>query len=173
MSVDDRLSFGEGPLGGPPPEEEPQGEPPGDRPNRAFLFIAIAMGGLILLGILALVAALAFWLPRQRQAQVASVTQTVAAMTQEAAAWTPTFAPSPTAVPATPTPTPLPTLTPAPTATATRVVSQETPTRLPTSTPRSTSGGTPTAGLGGFGTAAIAVGLVGLMFAVRKLRSSS
>ena len=56
MSSDDsdRLSYGEGPLGGPLPESEPemeQEETTGS--NRAFVFIAVAMGGLILLGILA------------------------------------------------------------------------------------------------------------------------
>jgi hypothetical protein len=145
------------------------------RPNRAFVFIAVAMGGLILLGILALVAALYFWLPAQRERQVAQVTNTVVALTMEAAAWTPTVTPSPTALPPTSTATPRPTETVAPTPTSTRVVSQETPTVGPTRTPTKAAsagegGTTPSAGLGGFGMAAIAVGLAGLMLAVRKLR---
>jgi len=143
------------------------------QPNRAFVFIAVAMGGLILLGILALVAALYFWLPAQRERQVAQVTSTAIALTMEAAAWTPTFTPSPTALPPTATPTARPTETVAPTPTSTRVVSQETPTTGPTQTPTravATGGTTPSAGLGGFGMAAIAVGLAGLMIAVRKLR---
>jgi carbohydrate-binding DOMON domain-containing protein len=143
--------------------------------NRAFVFIAVAMGGLILLGILALVAALYFWLPAQREQQVAQVTSTVVALTMEAAAWTPTFTPSPTALPPTSTPTPRPTETVAPTPTSTRVVSQDTSTAQPTHTPTKAAGAgpgetTPSAGLGGFGMAAIAVGLAGLMLAVRKLR---
>ena len=96
MSIDDRLSFGEGPLGGTSPEGQPEQPEPGRRPNRAFIFLAIAMGGLILLGILALVGALGIWLPRQKATQIARVTQTVAAMTMQAAAWTPTVMPSPT-----------------------------------------------------------------------------
>ena len=174
MSIDDRLSFGEGPLGGPPPEVEPEEAVEERRPNRVFIFIAIAMGGLILLGVLLLVAALVFWLPRQRAAQIASVTKTVDAMTLEAASWTPTFTPSPTTGPATGTPTPLPTRTPIPTPTATRVVSTQEPEGL--ATPTATAGwgadtDTPSAGLSVAGTAAIAVGLAGLMFATRKLRS--
>lgn len=178
MSIDDRLSFGEGPLGGASPESQPEQPEPGKRPNRAFIFLAIAMGGLILLGILALVGALGFWLPRQKATQIARVTQTVAAMTMQAAAWTPTVTPSPTFAPATWTPTPLPTWTVIATATATRVVKAEEPTAKPTATATKSkssewgSGGqTPSAGLGGLGTAAIAAGLAGLVFAVRKLRT--
>jgi carbohydrate-binding DOMON domain-containing protein len=178
VSIEDRLTFGEGPLGGTPPEMEPEEPEDGGKPNRAFIFIAIAMGGLIVLGVLALVGALAFWLPRQKEARIASVTQTVVAMTQVAAAWTPTSMPSPTVVLSTPTVTPLPTWTVEPTATATRVVTEDKLTTQPTSTPTrsaaadwTTGGTTPTAGLGGFGMAAIAVGLAGLVAAVRKLRS--
>jgi carbohydrate-binding DOMON domain-containing protein len=177
MSSDDRdrLSFGEGPLGGPFPEPEPEEEEVRARPNRAFVFLAIAMGGLILLGILALIAALTFWLPAQKEARIAEVTQTVAAMTREAAAWTPTFTPSPTPVPPTSTVTPRPTETLVPTPTATRVVSDGPPAQATPTSTRPTSADwdstTPPAGLGGFGTAAIAVGLAGLIFAVRKLRT--
>jgi hypothetical protein len=178
MSVDDRLSFGEGPLGEQPPEEEPEEEESeGRSSNRAFIFIAVAMGGLILLGILALIAALAFWLPQQKEKQVARVTETVVALTEEAAAWTPTATVEPTVVPSTPTPTTLPTWTPIPTPTATRVVGQTKEPTKPAATPTKSSsnwgGGdtTPSAGLGGFGATAIAVGLAGLVFAARKLRS--
>lgn len=167
---DDRLTFGEGPLGGLTPEPEPE---PERRPNRAFVFIAVAMGGLILLGVLALVAALTFVVPNQRQQREAAVAQTVAAATQQAAAWTPTFTPSPTAGP--PTATVIPTWTPIPTATATRVVSEEEKVAGPTATPTRSAGQewggtTPSAGLGGFGAVAIAVGLTGLLFSVRRLR---
>jgi hypothetical protein len=178
MSLDDRLSFGEGPLGGPSPEPEPEPEPEeGGRPNRAFIFIAIAMAGLILLGILALVGALTFIVPRQKDQRIASITQTIDAATAEAAAWTPTFTATPTTELPTWTPTAPATWTPIPTATATRVVSDQgdqgqlaatpTPTRASSADWGTT---TPAAGLGGLGTAAIAVGLAGLVFAVRKLR---
>lgn len=180
MSLDDRLSFGEGPLEGLPPEIEPEepAEGAARRPNRAFIFIAIAMGGLILMGILALVGALAFWVPQQKQRQVTQITRTVESMTAVAAAWTPTFTPSPTPEMPTWTPTSPPTWTPIPTATATRVVTDgEQAATEPTSTPTRSVvddwGGTttPSAGLGGLGAAAVAVGLTGLLFAVRKLRS--
>ena len=70
MSADDqdRLTFGEGPLGGPlddPDADVDAGAAP--RRNRAFVYIAIAMAGLILLGVLALVAAWRLWLPAQRE----------------------------------------------------------------------------------------------------------
>jgi hypothetical protein len=189
-SDDDRLMFGEGPLGGPlEPEEEPTPQPRA-RPNRAFIFIAIAMGGLILLGILALIAAWQIWLPARREQQLARITNTAVAGTMEAAAWTPTFTPSPTALLPTATVTLPPTETPVPTATSTKVVSSGTDAPLATLEPTqaalatvaaatkiasgASSGAptTPAAGLGGLGTAAIAVGLAGLVLAVRKIRTS-
>jgi type II secretory pathway pseudopilin PulG len=186
MSLDDRLSFGDSSLEGLPPEGEPEGNG-GGRPNRVFLFIAIAMGGLIVLGVLALIGALVFYVPQQRQQQAAAVTQTVQAMTQVAAAWTPTFTPVPTQQLPTWTPTTRPTWTPIPTATATRVVSGTGETPEPTVTPTQSalagwgapSSGTgtkpgattPPTGIGGFGMGAIAAGLTGLVFALRKLRS--
>jgi type II secretory pathway pseudopilin PulG len=181
MSLDDRLSFGDSTLGGVPPEVEP--EPAGDggagRPNRAFIFIAIAMGGLILLGVLALVGALTFVVPQQKARQAATITAQVVGLTQQAAAFTPTPSPMPTEALPTWTVTSLPTWTPIPTATATRVVQNNGPTPTNTATPTrsaATDWGAPTtttppAGLGGLGTAAIAVGLAGLVFAIRKLRS--
>ena len=181
MSLDDRLSFGDSTLGDLPPETPPE-EAGGGRPNRAFVFIAIAMAGLILIGILALVGALTFIVPRQREQQAAAVTQTIEAATLAAEAWTPTVTPSPTSQLPTWTPQ-APTWTPIPSATATRVVKTDgdaTPTNTATPTRSAAadwgagsapSTTTPSAGLGGFGAGAIAVGLAGLLFAVRKLRS--
>jgi hypothetical protein len=178
VSLDDRLSFGEGPSDPESPDDELE-ETSGDgrRPNRAFLFIVIAMAGLILLGILALVGALTVWLPRQKETQAARVTQTVDSLTRVAAAWTPTFTPSPTILPPTWTPTPLPTWTTAPTATATRVVQTVDPAQMTSTPTRAASsdwggGTTPSAGLGVLGTTAIAMGLAGLVFATRRLRSA-
>lgn len=176
-SDDERLSFGEGPLGGPLEPEYDQEDATRARPNRAFVFIAIAMAGLILLGVLALVAAWRIWLPARRAAQVAMATNTAVAITMEAAAWTPTVTPSPTALPPTVTATVRPTETPAPTPTFTKVVSTDKDTVQPTTAPTRAApvgdvGTTPAAGLGGLGTAAIAVGLAGLLFAVRKIRTS-
>ncbi|MBL7200512.1 MAG: hypothetical protein ISS56_10205 [Anaerolineae bacterium] len=173
MSLDDRLSFGESPLGGEAPQLEPE-EPRGRR-SRAFLFLAIAMGGLILLGILALVAAVMFVVPRQREQRAASITQTISAATQQAAAWTPTFTSVPIQEPTLTEALP-PTWTPEPTATATRVVGGGEAATRPAAGATATrsrdvgGGTTPAAGLGGFGAVSIAVGLSGLMFAVRKLR---
>jgi hypothetical protein len=177
MSTDDqdRLSFGEGPLGGPLPGPDADADADvSPRRSRAFVYIAVAMAGLILLGILALVAALTLWLPAQRGRQIAAVTATVSALTREAAAWTATPAPTATLMPPTATPTEAPTQTPAPTATSTRVVSDDRTlaTATYTPTPRTSTGdGTiPPAGLGTAGMAAIAVGLTGLLLVARKLR---
>jgi type II secretory pathway pseudopilin PulG len=147
------------------------------------------MGGLIVLGILALVGVLLFWVPRQRAQQEAAVTQTIQAMTQVAAAWTPTFTAVPTQPLPTWTPTTRPTWTAIPTATATRVLGEATPaaTATPTSSALADWGAplnggetgtkpgatTPPTGLGTFGMGAIAVGLAGLVIVMRKLRSGS
>jgi hypothetical protein len=191
MSLDDRLSFGDSNLEGLPPEGEPEGNQGGGGPNRVFLFIAIAMGGLIVLGVLALVFALMVVVPRQREQQAAAVTQTVQVMTQVAVAWTATFTPVPTQALPTWTATTRPTWTPIPTATATRVVAGDSESEsedvepVLTATPNalsdwgapanevSTKPGatTPPTGIGGLGMGAIAVGLSGLVFAIRKLRS--
>jgi type II secretory pathway pseudopilin PulG len=187
MSLDDRLSFGDSNLEGLPPEGEPKGSQGGGGPNRVFLLLAIAMGGLIVLGVLAVVFALMVVVPRQKQQQAAAVTQTVQVMTQVAAAWTPTFTPAPTQQLPTWTPTARPTWTPIPTATATRVLggTGETPEPTVTATqsiladwgaPSSGTGTkpgatTPPTGIGGVGLGAIAAGLSGLVFAIRKLRS--
>jgi hypothetical protein len=189
MSLDDRLSFGDSTLEGLPPEGEPEGNQGGGGPNRVFLFIAIAMGALIVLGVLALVFALTVIVPRQREQQAAAVTQTVQVMTQVAAAWTATFTPAPTQALPTWTPTARPTWTPIPTATATRVLSGDTEggfeelVLTPTSSALTDWGApasefstkpgatTPPTGIGGVGMGAIAAGLSGLVFAIRKLRS--
>lgn len=177
MSFDDRLSFGGGPLGGGLPPEEPPAEP-ADKPksNRAFIFIAIAMGGLILLGILALAATFLIVVPQRKQAAAQSLTKTVMAVTLQAESITSTPTSTPTLLPPTGTPTLPPTMTKAPTATATRVVRDEaTETPAPAAT-RQTSlewgadKKTPAAGLGSFGIVSIAVGLTGLILAARRLR---
>ena len=143
------------------------------RRNRAFVYISVAMAGLVLLGILALVAALTLWLPAQRERQVAAVTSTVSAMTRVAAQWTVTPASTSTPVPPTATPTQAPTQTPQPTATSTRVVTQEqleASQAAKTPTPVPLPGTTPAAGMGVGGIAATAAGLVVLLFFVRILR---
>jgi hypothetical protein len=145
--------------------------------SRAFVYVAVAMAGLIVLGILALAATLTVWLPAQRGRQVAAVTSTVSALTREAEAWTATPAPTATSVPPTATPTAEPTLTPVPTATSTRVVgADQVPPSLGglqatnTPTPVQLPATTPAAGLGAGGMAATAAGLFGLLFVARRLR---
>lgn len=183
MSLDDRLSFGGGPLGGLPPlgEGEPLQETPQEpkKRNLAATFLIIGMAGLVLLGVLALVATLVWVVPAQRRRMAMQATQTVEAATAIAQSWTPT--PEPTATRQLPTWTPTlpPTATPIPTATATRVVplegsGQAAPTPTATRRPTSADWGatTPQAGLGGFGITAIAVGLSGLIIAVRRMRKS-
>jgi type II secretory pathway pseudopilin PulG len=132
------------------------------------------MGGLIVLGILALIAAVTIIGPQQKERQLAAATQTILAATEEAAAWTPTPSPSPTQEP-TATETMVATWTPVVKATATRVVGgAETRAAADATATKSAAAGwgdtTPSAGLGGFGAVSIAVGLTGLMFAVRRLR---
>ncbi|MBN1933217.1 MAG: hypothetical protein JW934_01060 [Anaerolineae bacterium] len=179
MSLDDRLSFGGGPLGGLPPEaEQPQEAPQAPKKrNLGAVFLIAAMAGLVLLGILALVAAFVWVVPAQRQRAAMQATQTIDAATAIALAWTATPEPTSTTQIPTWTPTLPSTETPVPTATATRVVpvdsAQSTP--VPTAT-RLTSAdwgaATPQAGLGGLGIAAIAVGLGGLVVAARRMRKS-
>ena len=172
----DRLTFGEGPLewrlnGQEEGDVEAEAAPPAR--NRAFVYIAVAMAGLVLLGILALVAAVTAWLPAQRTQQMAAVTSTVSAMTREALAWTATPAPTSTPLPPTATPTLEPTQTPVPTPTSTRVVGADGPaSQAATSTPAlaQVPGTTPAAGLGVGGMAVTATGLLGLLFVARKLR---
>lgn len=178
MSLDDRLSFGGGPLGGLPPEDEQPQEAPQEAPKRNLgpILLIVAMAGLVVLGVLALVAALTWVVPAQRQKAAMQAAQTVDAATAIALAWTPT--PMPTATTAIPTwtPTSQPTFTVEPTPTATRVVPLDGgQTPIPTAT-RLTSvdwgASTPQAGLGTFGIAAIAVGLGGLVVAARRMRKS-
>jgi hypothetical protein len=178
MSADDqdRLTFGEGALGGPLPD--PDLDLDADAPpkrNRAFVYIAVAMAGLILLGILGLVFVLTVWLPGRQEAQMAAATAELQALTREAASWTATPAPTATPLPPTSTPTKAPTTTPLPTATSTKVVSDDKSITQATSTPVPTksAGGdssTPAAGLGSASLAAIGIGLAGLLFAARRLR---
>jgi hypothetical protein len=181
MSADDqdRLTFGEGPLGGPlddPDADADLADAPKKR-NRAFVYVAVAMAGLVLLGGLALVAALTLWLPAQREAQMVAATNTAQAIARIEAAYTATPAPTATPVPPTSTPRPTATPQPEPTPTSTLVVksgSADLATNTPTSAVTEAGGGgsgtTPAAGLGTAGLAAIAVGLTGLLVAARKLR---
>jgi type II secretory pathway pseudopilin PulG len=173
--MEDRLTFGEGPLGWSPDAQDPDADvdAPPRRSSRAFVYVAVAMAGLVVLGLLALVAALTVWLPAQRGQQMAAVTSTVAALTRQALVWTATPAPTVTPQPPTATPTLQATNTPVPTATSTRVVGRDpSPSQQATRTPTPVQfpGTTPAAGLGIGGMAATAVGMTGLLLVARKLR---
>ena len=180
MSADDqdRLMYGEGPLGG--PLDDPDADAAADAPpkrNRAFVYLALAMAGLVLLGVIALAFSLMVWLPQRNQRLSEAATAQVRSATQVALEWTATATLTPTPLPPTATATNVPTQTPEPTPTSTRVVSDDkTMGQTPALTPTSSSGvgggdkTTPAAGLGSAGLAAIALGLTGLVFVARKLR---
>jgi len=138
------------------------------------------MGGLVLLGILALVGVLTFIVPRQKTQVAAGHTQTAVAQATQVAAQALTPSPTTTATATTMmptwTPTPLPTWTTFPTPTATRVVKDgDTAARVTTDPTTTRSAGSPSgtmpdAGFGQMGTVAVAVGLVGLLLVARRLR---
>ncbi len=102
MSLDDRLSFDDEPFdSGLPPEVEPEEEAEPKQTNKTFIIIAAAMGGLIIIGALALVAALVFWVPQQREQKSDEVTATMAVIETQIAS-----EPTATLTPVLPTSTP-------------------------------------------------------------------
>jgi hypothetical protein len=145
--------------------------------NRLFVLIALFLVGLLVLGLLAIGGVVIIGsINRSQQAARPTFTPTLPPIAQA----TPTFPPIPTQVP---TNTPLPTVTP------TKVV-QDTPTLTgdetptPTWTPMVTStpvpGATPVGeettpdtGIGGLGAALAAIGLAGVLFFARRLRTAS
>ncbi len=175
-------------------ETSPEGGQPGG--NRTFIILIVAMGGFMLLSLIAIALYVMVVRPRQvaaRQTQVAQInaqnTQVVAALTQTAvaAAWTPTPSPTvpPTSTPvptSTPSPTPVivsqPPVSPSPTMdlnalglTATAVALTQgaiTPTPHATSLP--TTGFADEVGLPGLLLAALV--LVGVILLARRLRAS-
>ena len=178
-------------------EEEEAAEEEGA--NRTFIILVAALGGLLALGICAFVVWAFVLAPRMRadvetQNQIILATNTaIAAAGAEVGA--PEASPSPTATEA-PADTPQPTETRAPTATpeeptatpeeiaeaatatpeeaaeAATPTSMPVPTRRPTATPRPTVSeeGVPDTGIGTLGASALAVGLLVLLVAVRRLR---
>lgn len=145
--------------------------------NRLFVLIALFLVGLLVLGLLAIGGVVIFGsINRAQQAARPTSTPTLPAV----ALATPTFT-------LTPSITPSPTNTSLPTATPTRVV-QETPTPtgeetatpvpapIRTPVPGATPTGeetTPETGIGGLGAALAAIGLAGVLFIARRLRTAS
>lgn len=163
--------------------------------NRTFIILVGALGGLLVVG-LCMFAVWAFVIaPRmsndiEAQNQLTQATQT-AAVAAQAAGETATFeAPTDTAEPPAPSDTPKPTETKAPTAvpatpeaTSAEAATEGTPaaaastptetpnpiaTRRPTATPG--SGDVPNTGVGTLGASVLAVGLLFLLVAVRRMR---
>jgi hypothetical protein len=130
--------------------EEPQ--------NRRFIIAAAALGGLVVISLIALALYTFFISPRQEQQQATNATQTAAAQTSAALAQIPTS-----------TDTPLPTFTPTSTLppTSTPTLAPETATVTPEATRglilTPTPSGLPTAGF------ADEVGLTGLIFVALAL----
>jgi hypothetical protein len=145
--------------------------------NRLFVLIALFLVGLLVLGLLAIGGVVIIGsINRSQQAARPTFTPTLPAIAQV----TPTFPP---------TNTPIPTSTPLPSITPTKVV-QDTPTPtgnetatptlvvMPTSTPVSGAtpageGTTPETGIGGLGAVLAALGLAGVLFITRRLRTAS
>jgi hypothetical protein len=160
--------------------------------NRTFLYVAGGLAAVMLLAIIAIVVVALFGGNGENAAikatneaiafQNSLVTQTVAAMTQEANQPRPTNTP----LPPTYTPTPIPTFTPVPPTNTPTAVAQtpvpETPegggeaapveTETPEVTPTLGPGGgeLPPGGLGMWGAVTAAVLLVGIIVVVRRLR---
>jgi hypothetical protein len=144
--------------------------------NRLFVLIALFLVGLLVLGLLAIGGVVIIGsINRSQQAARPTLTPTLPAIAQA----TPTFTPSAT---------PLPTNTLEPTLTPTKLV-QDTPpltgdetatptwTPMPSATPvpGATPVGeetTPDTGIGGLGAALAALGLAGILFFTRRLRTT-
>ena len=150
--------------------------------NRPFMTLVAVLGGLLVIGICIFVVFTLVVLPNMnagREADNAAIAATNAAIA--AAATETAQAPEPTDTPeTTATPTRRPTSTPAPaTSTATpaeaggggdgTTVPEATATRQPTSTP-SGGGAVPDTGIAPLGAGVLGVGLLVLLFVVRRLR---
>jgi len=154
--------------------------------NRLFVILAVGLAGLIVLGLVAIGGVLILRNIKNQQelAQVTPVATPTLAVVEQMP--TPTPPPTHTPVPVAPTepPEPTPTNTPVvqptqtPTdseaATATAQAPPATNTPVPVGTPAGGGGDTaqevPDTGVGGFGLALIALGLVAVLFVSRRMR---
>lgn len=175
------------------PEAE---EETAERQNRTFLILVGVLGGLLLIGIIAF-CVWAFTIgrgilggqaavappppPTEAPLTEADITATAEALALAQAPQVPTETPtpSPTPVPPTPTPTPLPTIaappaTPTPRATTPAAVTGgavATPQPTPTPTPLA-PGSPPQTGIGAYTAVFLALGLLALLVASRRLRAA-
>ncbi len=154
-----------------------------DRPNRTFIILVAALGGILALGICAFVVwALVGnrWVQDRIQAQnqviqatntaiAVAVAETATADAQPTATHTPTPTDTPTLTP-TRTPTPVPPLA---TSSPTPASTEPTATRRPTATATTGSASPPETGIGVLGASVLAVGLLFLLVVVRRLRRTA
>ncbi len=150
-----------------------------ERPNRTFIILVAAMGGILALGICAFVVwALVGnrWIQDRIQAQNQAIQATNTAVAV-AVAETATAEAQPTAT-LTPAPTDTPTRTPTPkpphaTSSPTPATAEPTATRRPTATLTTGSASPPETGIGALGASVLAVGLLFLLVVVRRLRRTA
>ncbi len=154
-----------------------------ERPNRTFIILVAAMGGILALGICAFVVwALVGnrWIQDRIQAQnqaiqatntavAVAVAETATADAQPTATLTPAPTDTPTLTP-TRTPTPKP---PHATSSPTPATAEPTATRRPTATSTTGSASPPETGIGALGASVLAVGLLFLLVVVRRLRRTA
>ena len=154
-----------------------------ERPNRTFIILVAALGGILALGICAFVVWALIgnrWVQDRIQTQNQTI-QTTNTAVAVAAAETATADAQPTAT-LTPAPTDIPTLTPTRTPTPkpppatsspTPATAEPTATRRPTATLTTGSASPPETGVGALGASVLAVGLLFLLVVVRRLRRTA
>ena len=154
-----------------------------ERPNRTFIILVAALGGILALGICAFVVWALIgnrWVQDRIQTQnqtiqttntavAVAVAETATADAQPAATLTPAPTDTPTLTP-TRTPTPVP---PPATSSPTPATAEPTATRRPTATLTTGSGSPPETGIGALGASVLAVGLLFLLVVVRRLRRTA
>ncbi len=154
-----------------------------ERPNRTFIILVAALGGILALGICAFVVWALIgnrWVQDRIQTQNQTI-QTTNTAVAVAVAETATADAQPTAT-LTPVPTDIPTLTPTRTPTPkpppatsspTPATAEPTATRGPTATLTTGSASPPDTGIGALGASVLAVGLLFLLVVVRRLRRTA
>jgi len=154
-----------------------------ERPNRTFIILVAALGGILALGICAFVVWALIgnrWVQDRIQTQNQTIQTTNTAVAVAAAETATadaqpkaTLTPAPTDIPTlTPTRTPTPVPPPA-TSSPTPATAEPTATRRPTATSTTGSGSPPETGIGALGASVLAVGLLFLLVVVRRLRRTA
>lgn len=168
---------------------EAEAEQVGERQNRTFIILVAAMGGLLLIGILAFCgwmflvsrgmlvgrpAAPPAAMPEEAAVAAAATATAEAAMAIAQPSPEPTVPPSPTPLPPSPTPPPTiaaPQATPTPRPSPTPGQAGRTP--VPTYTPVGTPGPMAQTGIGAYTALILAAGLIALLVISRRLRTAS